>query len=198
MELVDDDELEAGEEAAPPRVMGQQSGVEHVRVGHDDVAALADRGATARRRVPVVRVDADIDRESGFQGAELGQLVLRQGLGRVYIQGAFFRALEHSLKNREVVAKRLSTGGRGDDDQMPAAPHRLVGLGLVRVKALDAAPAECGDQLGAKVSRKRGEGGRRGGNHVIQRYFPWKVGRDEAGRAGHMFGEVRRTFVRSQ
>ncbi len=85
VQLVDDDELEARKEPPPSRVMGQQPGVEHVGIRHHDVAAFADRGAPARRRVAVIGVDANLDRQARFQCAELSELVLRQGFGRIYI-----------------------------------------------------------------------------------------------------------------
>ena len=62
VELVDDHKLQAREKAAPPGVVRQQSGVQHVGVGHDDVAAFADGGPATGRRIAVVRVDANLDR----------------------------------------------------------------------------------------------------------------------------------------
>ena len=85
VQLVDDDELEARKEPPPTRVMGQQPGMEHVWIRHHDVAAFADSGAPARRRVAVIGVDANVDRQARFQRPELCQLVLRQGFGRIYI-----------------------------------------------------------------------------------------------------------------
>ena len=67
VELVDDDELKAREEPAPACVMRQQPGVQHVGVGHHDVPAFADRCTAAGRRVAVVGVDPDVDREPGLQ-----------------------------------------------------------------------------------------------------------------------------------
>ena len=47
--------------------------------------ALADGRPPAGRRVAVVGVDPDVDRETRFQGPQLGQLVLGEGLGRIYV-----------------------------------------------------------------------------------------------------------------
>jgi hypothetical protein len=54
MELVDDDELELLEQLEPLRVVGEDRGVEHVRVGHDDLSGRTDRRADGGRRVAVV------------------------------------------------------------------------------------------------------------------------------------------------
>ena len=61
VELIDDDELEAGKQSTPSRVMWQQAGMQHVGVRHHDMAALADRGSPTGRCVAVVGVDADLD-----------------------------------------------------------------------------------------------------------------------------------------
>ena len=176
MELVDDDEFEARKEAAPPRVVGEQAGVQHVGVGHHDVAAFSDRGAPSGRCVAVVGIHPDLDREARLQRAELGQLVLGERLGWIYVQRAFFRVLEQALKNGEVVAECLSARGRCDHHQVPAAPHSVVCLGLVGVESLDATPRESRDQLGAEVGRQRHKIGGGCGNHVVQRYVTWELG----------------------
>ena len=129
--------------------MGEQARVQHVRVGHDDVAALADRGAPAWRCVAVVSVDPDLDRQAGFQRAELCQLVLGQGLGRIYIEGPSFRVFEQPLQDGEVVAERFAARGGRDHDKVAAAANGRIGLRLVRVQPLDAAPAEGRDELRA-------------------------------------------------
>ncbi len=80
--------------------MRQESGVEHVRIGHHDMPALADRGPAARRSVAVVRVGAQLDRQAVFQRAQLRQLVLRQRFGRKQVKGPLFRVFEQPLKDR--------------------------------------------------------------------------------------------------
>src|SRR5216684_5533299 len=76
VQLIDDDEIEAREQSPPPRVVRQDARVQHVRVGDDDVAGLADRGAATRRSVAVIRVDTHIDRKAVLERAQLRQLVL--------------------------------------------------------------------------------------------------------------------------
>ena len=199
VKLVDDHEIQAREEAAPPGVMRKQSCVEHVGVGHHDMPALADRGAPPRRRVAVVGVGPQLDRKAVFERAELGQLVLGQGLGRKEVERPPLRILEQALKDGKVVAEGLSAGGGRHDDQVPALPDGAVGVRLVRVEAVDAATGEGGDQTRAQLGRKGGKIRRGRRNHVIKRYLPLEVRRVERGEADHAApSEGSRTFVRSQ
>jgi hypothetical protein len=100
VQLVDDDVLEAGEELPPSSVVGKDPGVEHVRVGQHHVAGVPDHGAPPGRCVAVVGVAAEVDSEAGAQGAELGQLVLRERLGRKEVERAALGALEDPLEDR--------------------------------------------------------------------------------------------------
>jgi hypothetical protein len=56
VKLVDDDVLEVLEEVDPLGVVGQDSGVEHIRVGEDDLADRPDCLAGVLGRVSVVGV----------------------------------------------------------------------------------------------------------------------------------------------
>ncbi len=82
VQLVDDDEIQAREQASPPGVVRKQSCVKHVGVRHHDVAALANRCTAARRGVAVIGVGSKLDRQAVLQRAQLRQLVLSQGFGR--------------------------------------------------------------------------------------------------------------------
>src|SRR5712691_8500743 len=133
VQLVDDDELEAREEPAPARVMRKDARVQHVGVGHHDVAGLANRCSASRGGVAVIRVDAHIDRESMLQRVQLRELVLGECLGRVNIKCAPLGVLEQALQNREVVAERLAAGGGRNHDQVPAVANSAVSVSLVAV-----------------------------------------------------------------
>jgi hypothetical protein len=54
VQLVHDDHLDLLEQLEPLGMVGKDRRVEHVGVGHDDLAGQADRGADRRRRVAVV------------------------------------------------------------------------------------------------------------------------------------------------
>ena len=97
VQLVDHDIAKVGEQLHPAGVMGQHAGVQHVGVGDDDVAGLADRLAGADRRVTVVRVGLEIDLHLTDEAVKLGQLILRQRLGRKQVERSGLRVLEHRL-----------------------------------------------------------------------------------------------------
>ncbi len=151
VELVDHDVLQARKEAPPPCVVRQDACVQHVGVRHDDVPALANRGAAAGRGVAVVRVDTELDGQPALQRAELRQLVLGEGLRREQVDGATLGVLEHLLQDRQVVAKRFAAGGGRDDREVTSAPYFGVSLGLVGVKSIDPARLESGGELRSKV-----------------------------------------------
>ena len=67
------------------------------------------------------------------------QLILGQGFGGEHVQRPRFRVGHQPAQHRQVVAQRLSTGGRRDDDDILPLLERLEGLRLVHVQPLDAA-----------------------------------------------------------
>ena len=92
MQFVDDDEPQVLEQLRPLRVVRQDPRVEHVGVAEHDVRARPDGAPRVLRRVAVVGEDADVG-SGGLvhvrrQLVKLGQLVLREGLGREQVDGA--------------------------------------------------------------------------------------------------------------
>jgi hypothetical protein len=86
----------------------QDPGVQHVRIGENDVAALPNRGARIGGRVAIVGEDAEAAVEPLAQIVQLGQLVLRERLGREEVERACVGIFEHRVQDRQVVAKRLA------------------------------------------------------------------------------------------
>ena len=154
VQLVDDDVLDAREQAPPARVVRQHAGVEHVRVRHHDVAALLDRGAAAGRRVAVVGVDLEVDRKAGLERAKLRELVLGEGLGREEIDGAALRVFEQPLENGQVVAERLAARGGCHHDEVLTLSDGGISLGLVGVELVDPPASQGCDELGTQVRRQ--------------------------------------------
>jgi hypothetical protein len=145
VELVDDDHLELLEQLEPLRVVGEDRGVEHVRVRRDDLAGLADRRADRGGRVAVVRrggrVESGLPREQG----QLGDLVLGEGFGRKEAECPRRRVVGDRLQDRDRVAEALPRrSGRHDDDVL-AAVDCLDRLGLVDVRPLDPACPQSGE-----------------------------------------------------
>ena len=145
--LVDHHEAQVAEKAAPQRVVGQDADVQHVGVGEDDLAVLAQPAAAGLGRVAVVRADRDRQRRCPAAGPALDraaellerpQLVLRQRLGGIQIKRPRGRPLQNRLKHRQVVAQRLAAGRAGDHDHVPAGKRGVDRLGLVGEKAVDA------------------------------------------------------------
>src|SRR5207245_2212507 len=123
MQLVDDDELEAGEKSSPARVVRKDARMQHVRVGHHDVAGLANGCASTWCGVAVVRVDPDVDGEPVFESAQLRELILGKRFCRIYIEGPSLGVLEQALQNREVVPERLAAGGGCNHDRLAAVSN---------------------------------------------------------------------------
>jgi hypothetical protein len=92
VQFVDDDEAQVLEQLRPARMVRQDAGVHHVGVAEHDVRAAADRASCILRRVAVVGEDADLEiapaRELIRETVQLGELILRQRLGRKQVQRA--------------------------------------------------------------------------------------------------------------
>ena len=155
------------------------------------VGEHADRGGLSRRlfRLRVDQLD---------QAVQLGELVLRQRLGRVEIQRARRRVLEDRVEDRPVEAQRLARGGRRDDDG--AAPGQGVGhrLGLVGVELADAAGRQRADQPAIeRLGHRRVHRGRRrqppdGSDHDIARDGRMPVRQVRGPGRGHRHARPRR------
>jgi hypothetical protein len=150
--LVDDDQREVREEVTPPIVVGEDPDVQHVRVGQDQVGALADRGALALRRVAVVdRVPQPRD---GQRGQAAG-LVLRERLRRIEIERPRAGIDREHVKDRKVEAERLPACGPGRHDRVPV-PHDCVpGFRLMREEGVDPDPRERFADRGVQVVGNR-------------------------------------------
>ena len=140
--LVDNDVAQLLEELEPLRVMGQDRGMEHVRVGDHDLPGRADGRANRRRRITVVDSRRDLDLGSRGQLPEAGQLVLAERLRREEVERAGGRILCHGLKHRQVVAQRLARRGGCDHHDVVSASESRQRVRLMAVEHLDAARVE--------------------------------------------------------
>jgi len=120
MKFVDDDVFEVFEQFYPFGVMGEDSGVEHIRVGEDDMTSGSDGLPCILGGVAVVGEDPDLLGKKSDGLVEFGPLILGEGFSGEQVDGSGGGVLEDGVKNREVVAQRLSRGGgRDDDDVLP-------------------------------------------------------------------------------
>ena len=159
VQLVDDDVAEVLEQLRPPRMMRQDPGVDHVRVAQHDVRAPANRAPRILRRVAVVGEHADLElvaaRELIGQLVQLGELILRERLGRKQIERARRRVAQNRAQHRRVVAERLPRRGRRRHDDVTAGERVLDRQRLVRVELIDAAVAQHVAQTRIEIVAKR-------------------------------------------
>ena len=115
VQLVDHHVAQVLEQLRPARMVRQDARVDHVGIAQHHVRAAADGAARVLRRVAVVGEDADLQfvgpRQPARQLVQLGQLVLRQRLGRKEIQRAAGRVPQDGAEHRRVVAERLARRG---------------------------------------------------------------------------------------
>ena len=169
VELVDDDVAELLEEQEPLGVMGQDRGIEHVRVGRDDLPRAPDRRPDRCRRVAVVGRRRDLQPGGARKLRELRDLVLAERLRREEEQGARRRVLRDGLQDRQRVAQRLARCRRRDDDHVPAgrgSPRSPPpgGCTVARSRASPARPRSAGPaSRGSRQRQRRVAAARRGG-----------------------------------
>ena len=145
--LIDHDEGQIGKEVPPRGVVRQDPDVQHVRVGDDEVAALADRRALVARGVAVIDRGADLLAQA--EPVQRPRLVLGQCLGRVQVERAGGAVGGEHLEGGELKAQRLARrGARGDHGRAVEGLEQRLGLVCVEVldpgvvKSLGDGPAE--------------------------------------------------------
>ena len=143
VQLVDHDEPQVLEQLRPARMMRQDPRVQHVGIAEHHVRLAPDRAPRVRRRVAVVGEHADLQlavaRHQLGEHVKLGQLVLRQRLGRKEIQRPRRRILQDRVEDRGVVAERFPGSRRRNRDDVAPREHVLERFRLMRVELLDAA-----------------------------------------------------------
>jgi len=108
VQLVEHDVLEVLEQLHPLGVVGEDPGVEHVRIRDDHVPGGTDRGPGLRRRVAVVGERLQLDLHLAGEALELRELILREGLRGKQVQRARGGILRDRVEDRQVVAERLA------------------------------------------------------------------------------------------
>ena len=108
VQFVDHDVAQIFKQASPARVMREDAGVQHVRIGKDDVALLANGFARVAGRVAIIGEHAEAIVEALIQIVELGELILRQGFGGKKIERAGVGVGENGVEDGQVVAKSFA------------------------------------------------------------------------------------------
>jgi len=120
MEFVDDHEAQVLEELLPPRVVGEDSLVEHVGIGHHQVPLGPDRLAGVGRGVAVVSEGLDIRPEGVYHTLEFVDLILAQRLCRKEVERPGRGIFQNGLKYRNIVAEGLAGGCGGHHHHIAA------------------------------------------------------------------------------
>src|SRR5216684_9045896 len=88
VQFVENDVAEIFKKARPARVMREDAGVQHVRIGQDNVAFFANGSAGVTGRIAVVSVNPEAIFQALIQVVEFGELVLREGFSGKEIESA--------------------------------------------------------------------------------------------------------------
>jgi hypothetical protein len=122
------------------------------------IAAVADCPALRGEGVAVIGAHRDLldGVQRRQQVAEDGRLILRERLGGEQVEGAGLGILKQRLKDRQVVAQRLTGGRTGDNDHVLAGQGSLDGRGLVGVERRGAALPQRGHQSSGEAGRRVG------------------------------------------
>ena len=140
----------------PLGVMGQDAGMQHIRVGHHDVACLPHGAAGRGGRIPVVCISFDINTHAFDHVIQLADLVGGQGLCRKQIERPGVLILQDGGKHGQVIAHRLAgSRGRHDGHVFPAG-NGFQAFRLVGIKAVDPPLCQHGNEPGIQVVREGG------------------------------------------
>ena len=144
--LVNDDVAQVLEQLDPLGVMGQDAGVEHVRVGHHDVPCLPHRPPGRAGGVPVVGVGLDIHTHLLDELVQLAHLVGGEGLGGEQVQRPGVLVAQDGGEHRQVVAHGLARSRGCDHHHVLPPEDRLHRGGLVAVQLMHAPLLQHGPQ----------------------------------------------------
>ncbi len=142
VQFIDHDVFEVHEKLLPLGVVRQNAGMQHVRIGDDDVALPADGPTRVVGRVSVVGKGFDIGLQICNQAVGFVHLVLCQRLGGKHIQSPRFRLVENTLQHRQIVAKRLTAGSRRHQHDILSVADKTHRLSLMPVEAFHAPPGQ--------------------------------------------------------
>jgi hypothetical protein len=120
--------------------MRQDAGVQHVGVGQHEARLLADGGTVLLRRVAIVNGSGQVRRlgDGEAEAFQRVELVLGQGLGGEEIQRARLRIFRQRRQDGQVVGQGLAAGRARGENDVSAAAGMGPGLGLMRIKGMDA------------------------------------------------------------
>ena len=142
VQLVDDDVFEIFKQLDPSGMVGENVGVQHVRVGDHDVARLPDGLARGGLGIAVIGIGFDVHPQGLDHVVEAADLIGRERLGGKEVQGARVVVFQDGGYHGQVVAQGLSAGGGGDHHKVAPLLRQAEALRLMAVQPVDAARAK--------------------------------------------------------
>ena len=142
VQFVDDDVFEIFKQLDPSGMVGEDVGVQHVRVGDHDVARLPDGLARGGLGIAVVGIGFDVHPQGLDHVVEAADLIGRERLGGKEVQGARVVVFQDGGYHGQVVAQGLSAGGGGDHHKVAPLLRQAEALRLMAVQPVDAARAK--------------------------------------------------------
>lgn len=152
--FIDDEVFKGADEAQPAAVFAEYGQVQHVRVGKDEAAVVANPAAILGGCVPVILGGVGSLEEAALGGvfchaggpvekfSEGAQLVCAQGLGGGEVEGGGGGVFGQHGEDGELVAEGFAGGGAGGDDDVGSLPGEVRGGSLVGVELADSLVGE--------------------------------------------------------
>ena len=124
-------------------MVGQDTYVQHIGIGEDDVRRPLDLGALSSGRIAIEGGVAKVGKGSTRQLPQTAKLILRQRFGRKYIQGAGAGIGRQRIQYRQVIAQGLAAGSRRGDNHVFAVSYGIYRYGLMKIGPVQTLVAEC-------------------------------------------------------
>ena len=119
--------------------MWQDTRVQHIGVGYDDMPGLANLAPDLCRSITIKGERVDFEFEILDDAVQLEHLILRQRLGREEVQRPRLRFRDCPRQYRQVVAKRLARCCRCNDGYILATLNRIEDLRLMTIEFVNTA-----------------------------------------------------------
>ncbi len=164
MDFVNDDILQVFKQLHPFGVLGQDTGVEHIRVGYHHMAGLTHGTPGGRRGIAVVGEGFHIHLHQLDQFIKLAHLIGRQGLGGEQVQCPGIRIFQNGGQNRNVIAQGFAGCSGGDHHIIFSLSGCFQTGSLVGIQLVHTVLCKGLRQPGVNIPGPRGITGRTGRN----------------------------------
>ena len=136
--LVNNNHAQVGEESPPAAVIRENALVQHVGVGENDVAPVADFSAQALRRVTIIRPCHKSDTQTLLvECIQPPQLVLGKRFQRENIKASGVRLILKPFQDRQVIDHGFTAGRRRGHNHIFTVPNLVDSPVLVLIQFLN-------------------------------------------------------------